>query len=175
MTVPAPACAGSRNCFCRHDHPRPRLGRERGDPRPLTQPEAKPLPRFVAGALVSRSAALIAHPPRPIKRSIDDPLRAITRVLGGGVCIVARCPFCVGEEREHRAVLADWQWAKWVGARLLARYCAWASLCCRAAVSRVSGLLCHAVSHCPPSGQTALAYHIVTVVVRWGYASGSPT
>jgi hypothetical protein len=25
--------------------------------------------------LVSCSAALIAHPPRPIKRSIDDPLR----------------------------------------------------------------------------------------------------
>ena len=42
------------------------------------------------------------RPPRAVNRSMDEPLRAITRVLGGGSCIVARCPFSAGEEREPR-------------------------------------------------------------------------
>jgi hypothetical protein len=61
------------------------------------------LPRFVAGRLGLRLGRVDRHPPRPIKRSMDDSLRAITLVLGG-VCIVARCPFLCWEEQERRVV-----------------------------------------------------------------------
>jgi hypothetical protein len=58
-----------------------------------------------------------------------------------------------------------------LGARLL-RSIRWRAIPLglgRAAVPRfrgVSGLLCHVVSRSPPGGQTALAYHIVRVVVQ---------
>jgi hypothetical protein len=53
----------------------------------------------------SASAVLIADRRARSSAGTDDPLRAITRVLGGGVCIVARCPFSAEGEQEPRVII----------------------------------------------------------------------